>query len=235
MKFSELNEEDIAKIKEVYTSYPRGSKEKAYSELAEMYNIKSRTVRTWLQLLGITNVPRERTKSYVVRILPTIIKEKSPAKILVLDIETAPLLAYVWGVWNINIGHNMQMVQKHWFMLTWSAKWLFDDKIFSDKLTPEEIFAQDDSRITKSIWELVNEADVVIAHNGIKFDMKRLNTRFLRHRLPPPMPYQIIDTLVHVKKQFALSSNRLAEIGKFLGLGEKLDTEEKSNSFHTYR
>ena len=33
-----------------------------------------------------------------------------------------------------------------------------------DVLTPEEIVKEDDCRIVKSLWNLINEADIVVAH-----------------------------------------------------------------------
>lgn len=148
----------------------------------------------------------------------------NPAKILIFDIETSPLLANVWGVWQQNIGHNLDMLHSDWFMLTWSAKWLGEDKIYSAKITPEEVVVEDDKRIVKSLWSLIDEADIIIAHNAIKFDVKRMNTRFLTHGLPKPSPYKIIDTLQAVKKEFSISSNKLDYLGTFLKLGEKMDT-----------
>jgi len=145
-------------------------------------------------------------------------------KILVFDVETAPLKSYVWGIWNVNLGHSLNMIESDWFMLTWSAKWFMEDTVLSDRLTAQEVLNEDDSRITKSLWELLEEADVVVAHNALKFDIKRVNTRFLKNGLTPPMPYQVIDTLIHARKRFNITSNKLDYIGKFLGLGEKLST-----------
>lgn len=144
------------------------------------------------------------------------------AKVLVLDIETAPIRAYVWGIWNQNIGTNM--IQSDWFCLTWAAKWLFEDKVYSAKCTPKEVLKQDDKRIIKGIWELVNEADIVIAHNGEKFDMPKLNSRFIINGLYPPLPYQNIDTLKHIRRQFGFTSNKLDYVNKLLNLERKSDT-----------
>lgn len=153
-----------------------------------------------------------------------IAKPTHSMKILVFDIETAPLKSYVWGIWNVNLGHSLNMLESDWFMLTWSAKWLFDDNVMSDKLTSEEVLNENDKRITKSLWDLLEEADVVVAHNALKFDIKRINTRFLKNGLTPPMPYQVVDTLIHARRRFNITSNKLDYIGKFLGLGEKLAT-----------
>jgi DNA-directed RNA polymerase subunit RPC12/RpoP len=144
------------------------------------------------------------------------------AKVLIVDIETAPLLSYTWGIWNQNVGINQ--IASDWFMLTWSAKWLFEDKVYSGRLTAKEAKAQDDKRITKGIWELLNQADIVIAHNAIKFDIPKLNSRFVINDLHPPLPYQIIDTLVHIRRQFGFSSNKLEYVQKLLNLPRKTDT-----------
>lgn len=144
------------------------------------------------------------------------------AKVLILDIETAPIRAYVWGIWQQNVGTHQ--IQSDWFCLTWAAKWLFEDKVYSGKLKPKEVAEQDDKRIIQGIWALVNEADIVIAHNGAKFDMPKLNSRFIINELNPPLPYQIIDTLVHIRRQFGFTSNKLDYVNKLLNLERKKDT-----------
>jgi DNA polymerase elongation subunit (family B) len=163
--------------------------------------------------LGLLNIPD----------LEVDFEPKSPAKILIFDIETAPLRSYTWGVWKQNVAPSQML--SDWFMITWAAKWLFEDEVMSDKLTKEEILGEDDKRITKSIWELINKADIVVAHNANNFDVKHLNTRFLLNDLEPPMPFQVIDTLEHVRKRFAFKSNRLDYINDKLGIGRKLKTE----------
>jgi hypothetical protein len=150
------------------------------------------------------------------------VMEKAGAKILILDIETAPIRGWVWSLWKQNVGINQ--IDKDWFMFTWSAKWLFDKKVMSDRLTKEEALKQSDKRIVKGIWKLLDEADIVIAHNGVRFDIPALNTRFLMHGMKPPSPYVQVDTLRVFQKQFRFSSNKLAYINKALGLKEKIET-----------
>jgi len=145
------------------------------------------------------------------------------AKILLIDIETAPIRAKVWDIWNQNI--SIDQIDNDWFILTWSAKWLFDKKVYSARLTGKEAVKQDDKRVLKGIWELLNEADVVVAHNGDKFDIPRLNTRFIINRLNPPLPYQSIDTLKTIKRQFSFTSNKLDFVNKMLQLPRKAKNE----------
>jgi hypothetical protein len=149
-------------------------------------------------------------------------KIQTSAKVLILDIETAPISAYVWGIWNQNV--HLPQIKTDWFCLTWAAKWLFEDKVYSGKLKPEEVVNQDDKRIMEGIWKLVNEADIVIAHNAEKFDIPRLNSRFILNGLNPPLPYQVIDTLRHIRRQFGFTSNKLDYVNKLLNLERKKET-----------
>ena len=141
------------------------------------------------------------------------------AKVLILDIETAPIKAYMWGIWNQNV--QPSNIISDWFCLTWAAKWLFEDKVYSGKLTSNEAKNEDDSRIIKGIWQLLNEADIVIAHNGQKFDLPKLNSRFIINQLHPPLPYQQIDTLQHIRRQFGFTSNKLDYVNHLLNLPRK--------------
>lgn len=206
-------------------------------QLKNLYNREENITRAAQEYCKVNGIPytdsiRRSASSQLKKVgisNPTDVslKEEKPIhdmKILILDIETAPLKSYVWGIWNVNLGHSLGMLESDWFMLTWSAKWLFDENMMSDKLTAKEVKKEDDKRISKSLWYLLEEADVVIAHNALKFDIKRINTRFLKNGLTPPMPYQVIDTLIHARRRFNITSNKLDYIGKFLGLGEKLST-----------
>ena len=140
-------------------------------------------------------------------------------KILIFDIETAPLKAYMWNIWNQNI-YADQMIS-NWFMLSWSAKWLGDSKMYSDVLTKDEVFAENDKRITKSIWLLLDEADIVVAHNGDKYDLPKIRSRFLLNNLPPVTPYRSIDTLKVAKREFGFISNKLDAIATELQIQGK--------------
>lgn len=172
---------------------------------------------------GINSESLNRYKrEYRIRFGEVEAELKSP-KILVLDIETAPIQAFTWGLWKQDI--QPSQIIRDWRMLTWSAKWLNDSTIYSGQVTPEEAMAGDDKRITQEIWQFVDACDVLIAHNGEKFDIPRLNTRFLLNDLFPPLSYQSIDTLKLARRKFAFSSNKLDYIAQILGLGGKIKTD----------
>lgn len=146
------------------------------------------------------------------------------AKVLVFDIETAPLLVYVWRRWKQNVFSD-QALEDNWPILTWSAKWLFEEEIMSMKMTPEEALNRDDRRVVHGLWRLINEADIVIAHNGLKFDMKMMNGRFWIHGLEPPSTVEVIDTLKSAKKMLGLPSYKLDDLAKYLNKEGKIKTD----------
>jgi uncharacterized protein YprB with RNaseH-like and TPR domain len=150
------------------------------------------------------------------------VRELKKPKLLFLDIETAPLKAYTWGLWKQDI-YSTALISD-WFMLSWSAKWLDDDAVMSQSLNQNEVLEENDKRIVETLWFLINQADIVCAHNGKRFDIPRIRSRFLVNGLPPTRPYLQIDTLEVAKREFGFSSNRLDALAQILGLDRKLET-----------
>ncbi len=70
-------------------------------------------------------------------------------------------------------------------MISWAPKWLGSKEVMSECLTPEEILNEDDDRIIKHLWQLMDQADIVVAHNGKRFDVPKMNSRFILAGLPP--------------------------------------------------
>lgn len=118
-----------------------------------------------------------------------------------------------------------EAVIKDWSILCWGAKWLFEDEIFGQVVTPNESINRQDKSILGEMWNLIDQADICITQNGIKFDMKRLNSRFLLAGFPPPSHYLNIDTLKVAKDVFGFSYNRLDFLGQKFGIGKKSDME----------
>ena len=144
------------------------------------------------------------------------------AKILLFDIETAPMEVYTWSLYPKFIPH--EMVIHDWSMLSWSAKWLFSDTIMSQCVTSKEAVNRTDLSVLRGIWELLNTADIVIAHNGVKFDVKKLNTKFVLNDMSPPMSYRVIDTLDVARRNFSFASNSLDYLVRAMSDSGKMDT-----------
>lgn len=129
-------------------------------------------------------------------------------KVLVFDIETAPILGHVWGLWEQNVGLNQ--IKSDWHVLSWSAKWLGDSPakiMYMDQRKAKNV--EDDKALLEGIWKLLNEADCVISQNGKAFDSKKLNARFIMAGMTPPSPYKHIDTCELARRHFAFTSNKL--------------------------
>ena len=144
-------------------------------------------------------------------------------KILLFDIETAPNLGYVWGKWE----QDVVSFKEHWYMLSFAYKWLGEKQTHVVSLPDFKLYKKDkanDRELVNKLWELFNEADVLIAHNGDEFDVKKVNSRFIQHGMVPPKPFQTIDTKKVAKRYFKFDSNNLDDLGQYLGLGRKLQT-----------
>lgn len=135
-------------------------------------------------------------------------KSNSP-KILVLDIETSPIIAHVWDLWS-DSGIGLSQVHQDWFILSWAAKWLGEPvgkMKQADQRNAKDM--QDDSRLLKGIWKLLDEADIILTQNGKRFDEKKLNARFILNGFKPPSSYKHIDTCEIAKRKFGFTSNKL--------------------------
>jgi uncharacterized protein YprB with RNaseH-like and TPR domain len=145
----------------------------------------------------------------------------TPAKLLYLDIETAPSLGWVWAKWETNVID----FKKDWYVLSYAYKWSHENEVHTVGLIDFPAYKrhpENDKALIKTLWRLLDEADVVIAHNGDAFDLPKINTRFLTHKLRPTTPYKTVDTLKIARKVFKFDSNKLDDLGRYLGIGRKL-------------
>jgi len=138
-------------------------------------------------------------------------------KILLLDIETCPNLAYVWGMWQQNV--SIDSLVKTTQILCWSAKWFGEEVIYFDSIQGKST-----KKMLKGIHKLLDEADAVVHYNGTKFDIPHLNREFIENGYTPPSPYKEIDLLNTAKRKFKFPSNKLEYVSKALGVGSKLKT-----------
>jgi hypothetical protein len=143
-------------------------------------------------------------------------------KVLFYDIETAPLLAYIWSPYDDYVTHDRLV--KSGFLLTWSAQWRGSSKVISGCLTSQEALDQDDRRITIELAALIRQADFICGHNVDKFDLPVFNTRILAHKLPPLGPVKTIDTLKISKRAFRLPYHKLDYLADFLFGDAKIKT-----------
>jgi DNA polymerase elongation subunit (family B) len=149
---------------------------------------------------------------------PLAAKKDGLPKILTLDIETSPNVAYTWGLYDQNI--SVSQILEGSRVLCVTAKW-YDSK--------STIFLSENdlghAEMIRQVWELLNEADIMVTYNGISFDAKHLNREFILAGLTPPAPYLNIDLYRTVRSQFKFASNKLDYVSQALGIGQKIKHE----------
>ncbi len=119
-------------------------------------------------------------------------------------------------------------------MLSFAASWLHQTRIRTHALPDYSNFKknrEDDSALLRTLREFLDQADIVIAHNGDRFDLKKINTRLIVNGFKPPSPYRTIDTLKIARNVFGFSSNKLNSLCASLKIGRKLP----HTGFHLWR
>lgn len=156
----------------------------------------------------------------------------NPVKVLILDIETAPIVSYTWGTFQQNVALNQ--IVEDWAILSWSAKWLGSNNVMYED-TRNEKNPRNDKKILKTIWKLLDEADVVIGQNSKSFDVKKLNARFILNGMQPPSSFRQIDTMRLARKHFAFTSNKLEYMTKNLCTSNKKSSHAKFSGFELWK
>lgn len=150
-------------------------------------------------------------------------------RMLFLDIETAPKLAYVWRFFKEMIG--VKQVKEHGHIMSFSAIW-------NDSKDKEIIYydnrCQDDTQIVKQLVRLLDEADIVIGHNVEYFDLGTISARCLVLGIKPPSPYKVIDTYKVAKRQFKFESNSLEYLTEVLPIKHKKLLHKKFPGFELW-
>lgn len=132
-----------------------------------------------------------------------------------LDIETAPNRVLTWGLFKQNVGLNQ--IEESGYTLCWAAKW-------HNNATMHFASVYKDGKVDmfKGIYDLLEEADVVVHYNGTRFDLPILMQEFAALGWTPPSPFSQIDLMRVVKNRFRLLSNKLDYVAQYFGLGNKL-------------
>jgi DNA polymerase elongation subunit (family B) len=138
-------------------------------------------------------------------------------KVLFIDIETAPNKAYVWGLWDQNISPNQMEASS--YILCWSAKWLGDSNMQYCSMRGGA------KKMLQQAHALLDEADVVVHYNGLKFDIPTLNKEFIKQNMQPPAPYKQLDMLQVCRRAFRFESNKLDYVASALAIGSKVKHE----------
>lgn len=141
-------------------------------------------------------------------------------RVLVADIETFPILAYVWGLRLQNI--SLEQIAEDWSLMSFAAKWLGHPEVFYlDNRDMENV--RDDSQQCAALWDILAVTDMVIAHNGQRFDLPKIKARMVFNKLPPIAPVSVIDTLNLNRTAFGFTSQKLQYTTQHFASAQKDD------------
>lgn len=153
-------------------------------------------------------------------------------KILILDIETAPMIGFVWKLFKENVSLN-QLISNS-YIIGFAAKWHDSDEIFYDDLRTTR-GKENDRRLVKKIGKLIDEADAIVAHNGRDFDLRVVQGRMLHYDFDPPSSYKTIDTRLIAKKHFRFPSYKLEYLTERFNKKYKKLKHEKYPGFELWK
>jgi hypothetical protein len=145
------------------------------------------------------------------------------SRILIYDVEVTPSLGWVWGKWQ----QDVIKFKDEWYMMCFAYKWLGEKQTHIVAQPDFKLYKKDkqnDYEVVKKLWELFNEADAVVAHNGNSFDQKKSQARMIIHGFDPPAPYKQVDTKLVARRHFNFNSNKLDDLGTYFKLGNKVQT-----------
>lgn len=146
-------------------------------------------------------------------------------RILFFDLETSPILGYAYSLYDANLIH----VERDSHLLSFAYKWSDENKIHSHSLPEYKTYKKDkydDTELLKDLHALMERADILVAHNADRFDVRVANMRFIQKGLDPLPLIPTIDTLKLARSRFRFTSNKLTDLAKYAGLGEKLHVDK---------
>jgi len=148
-------------------------------------------------------------------------QEVKKPRILVLDLESAPSVVVAFNRFKVNVNQEAVLQEGGW-LLSYAYKWLGDKEVQGNVLTPGEAIDANDSGLCMELWELVEQADAILYHNGLNFDLPLMKARMIVNGLPPIRKVKSIDSLQMVK-EFKFNSNKLNSLCRQLDIGGKLE------------
>ena len=187
--------------------------------------MRKRLKPTEASYLGLNVKPRDGARNPRYNITESEWQEvlnyrENKTKILFYDIETSPSLSFVWGAgWGINIPYDN--IIETWKIICISYSWEGSNKVERVEWSHKK-GVRCDKQLVEDFIKVLNQADMIVAHNGDKFDIKKIRTRAAIHGLPMRPQYKSYDTLKKAKQHFKFDSNKLDSIAKILNVGAKL-------------
>jgi len=137
------------------------------------------------------------------------------SKTLLLDIETTPIKAYVWGLWDQNV--YIDQIIEPTEMMCFGARWLGQKKV-----TFKSVHHDGKKAMLEELHKMMDEADVLVGWNSAAFDHKHINREFIENGMQPPSAVKDLDLMSVTKANFKFPSNKLDYVAQALGVGAKV-------------
>lgn len=145
-------------------------------------------------------------------------------KVLYFDVETSPCLAYVWGCGKQFVA--AKQLKKERKII--SIGYMFNNdktvKVLKMDMTKHNINKFDDSadkEMLKKFVKVYNSANLVVGHNGRRFDRARIRARLVKFGLPDLDMSIPFDDSYTMTKEIDFTSHKLDHLGRYLQTGQK--------------
>lgn len=142
------------------------------------------------------------------------------AKIITIDIETSPItISHKTYELKNNVRYfNPLEISQDWVIL--GAAWKeLDKEPRCISVSSKNVI--NDEAVVRKLHDVISSADIIVGHNVDSFDIKKINSRFIKYSLPVIDKKPTVDTLKIAKKYFKFSSNKLFYVAKLLGVEDK--------------
>ena len=137
-------------------------------------------------------------------------------KILFIDLETSPITAHTWGLWQQNI--SIKQIVESTQVICFGARWMDQKRVIF-----KSVHHDGKQEMLKELHALMDEADAIVGWNSKGFDHKHIRREFLEAGMTPPSPAKDIDLMLEVKRNFRFPSNKLDYVAQRLGVGAKVE------------
>ena len=143
-----------------------------------------------------------------------------------LDIETFPHLGYSWveQVFGRNWNFVGEIVERGYIMSVGIKRGKQKTVIFSIHDHRGSLYNREKAML-KRVHKELDSADIVYGYNSDKFDIKKLNAKFLEYGWAPYSPTRQVDLMKEWNKLAKDGSSKLDNVLKRLGYAPKLEHE----------
>lgn len=136
-------------------------------------------------------------------------------RILFFDLETSPMTAHTWGLWQQNV--SLSQIVSSTEVICFGAQWYGEKRTYF-----HSVYHDGKAGMLQALYDLMDEADVIIGWNSKGFDHKHIRREFLEAGMLPPSPTKDFDLMALVKRLFRFPSNKLDYVAQRLGVGAKV-------------